>query len=135
QGIEGTVFLTLWIVAAYRIFRGGFTIGWLVPHPYMLAPMMVWAAFRLGIRGVTAAMTGVAIVAVAVVLRGSAGFPLGGGDLAQQLFLVQVFLVLMGVTGLLLASALAEGRAATVEAQEYAERLKALGDNLPNGVM
>lgn len=133
--LEGIVFLTVWIVAAYRIFRGDLSIGWLEPHPYMLAPIIVWAAFRLGIRGVTAAMLGLAMVAIAVVLRAPADFPLGGETLAQRLFLVQVFLAVMGVTALFLASALAEARTATVEARENAERLQAIGDNIPNGVL
>lgn len=135
RALEGVVVLAIWIAAAYRIFRGDVVIGWLAPHPYMLAPIVVWAAFRLGIRGVTAAMTSLALVAVAVVLRAPASFPLGGETLAQRLFLVQVFLAAITVTGLFLASALAEARTATVEAREYAERLKAIGDNIPNGVL
>ena len=133
--LEGALFLTFWIFASTRIFHGDLRIGWLRPHPYMLASLMVWASFRLGIRGVTAAMTSVALVAVTVVLRGTPTFPLGGDNLAEQLFVVQVFLVVMGVTGLLLASARSEGRTATVEAREYAERLQVIGDNIPNGVI
>jgi len=135
QALEGVGFMAFWSWASYRIFRGDLTIGWLMPHPYMLASLMVWAAFRLGIRGVSTAMSTVAAVAISVVLTGTRVFPLGGATLSEQLLLVQVFLVVMGVTGLLLASALAEGRTATDVARENADRLRVLGDNLPNGVI
>jgi PAS domain S-box-containing protein len=133
--IEGIVFLALWTWSAVEIMRGHWQVGWLRPHPYMLACGMVWASFRLGIRGVSAAMTTVAIAAISTVLSGAADLPLGGSNVPEQLFLVQVFLGVIGLTGLLLGSALAERRAAGDVARETIDQLRALGDNLPSGIV
>ncbi|MCC6931277.1 MAG: GAF domain-containing protein [Gemmatimonadaceae bacterium] len=122
--VEGGAFLVFWSWAAFHVFRGDLTLGWIRPHPYMLASLLTWAAFRLGIRGVTAAMTTVAVVAFGVVLEGSEHFPLGDGSLAAHLLMVQVFLVIVGVTGLLLASALAEGQSASDHAQDTTDHLR-----------
>ena len=133
--VEGTLFMAFWTWTADRTFRGEVSIGWLELHPYMLAPFMVWAALRLGVRGATAAMTSVAAVAVHVVLTQPALFPLGGANVSEQLLLVQVYLAAMGLTGLLLASALAERATAARAARESGDRLRVLADNLPNRVI
>lgn len=135
RALEGVGFLALWTWSAIHIMQGHWQLGWLRPHPYMLASLMVWASFRLGIRGVTAAMTTVTVAAISTVLGGGDTVPLGGTNVAEQLFLVQVFLGVIGLTGLLLASALAERRAATDVARETIDQLRALGDNLPGGVV
>ena len=122
--VEGVAFLAFWSWSSFHVFRGDLTIGWIRPHPYMLASLLTWAAFRLGIRGVTAAMATVAVVAIGVVLNGSERFPLGDGSLAAHLFMVQVFLVIIGITGLLLASALAEGQSASDRAQDTTDHLR-----------
>ncbi|MEP7383116.1 MAG: PAS domain-containing protein [Gemmatimonadota bacterium] len=133
--VEGVLFMTCWVWSAAQMFTGDLTIGWLRPHPYMLASFMVWAAFRLGIRGATAAMSSVAVVAIYVVLTRPASFSLGGTNITEQLFLLQVYLAVMGLTGLLLASALAERSEAADAARENGDRLRALADNLPNRVI
>lgn len=135
RAAEGVAFLAVWTWTAYHAFRGEISIGWLELHPYMLATFMVWAAFRLGVRGATAAMLTVAVVAVHVVLTQPALFPLGGSNVSERLLLVQVFLAAMGLTGLLLASALAERAAADRAARESGDRLRILADNLPNRVI
>jgi len=124
RALEGVVFLVIWSWASYHVFHGDVSLGWIRPHPYMLASLMAWPAFRLGIRGVTAAMSVIAVVAISVVLRGSQTFPLGDGPMAEQLFMVQVFLVILGITGLVLASALAEGQTAADASRENADRLR-----------
>ncbi len=133
--VEGALFAVALAWSTDRAFRGALTVGRISAHPYMLAPFMVWAAFRLGVRGTTAAITGVAAIAIHVVLTDPTAFSLGGSNISEQLLLVQVYLVVMGLTGLLLASALAEREAADAAARASGERLRLLADNLPNRVV
>ncbi len=135
QLVEAILFAAALAWSADRAFRGSLTVGQITAHPYMLAPFMVWAAFRLGVRGTTVAMTGVAAIAIHVVLTDPTAFSLGGSNISEQLLLVQVYLAVMGMTGLLLASALAERGAADVAARESGDRLRLLADNLPNRVI
>ncbi len=133
--VEALLFAAALVWSADRAFRGSLTVGQITAHPYMLAPFMVWAAFRLGVRGTTAAMAGVAAIAIHVVLTDPTSFSLGGSNVSEQLLLVQVYLAVMGMTGLLLASALAEREVADAAAREIGNRLRLLADNLPNRVI
>jgi PAS domain S-box-containing protein len=135
RAAEGVVFLALWTWSAVEILHGHWQIGWLRLQPYFLSSGLVWAAFRLGIRGVSTAMTTVAAVAIWTVLSGSADLPWGSATISEQLFMVQVFLGVVGLTGLLLGSALAERRAASEVARETIDQLRALGDHLPAGIV
>jgi len=78
--------------------------------PYLLPVFVIWAALRIGPRSTVTLLAAFSAVAIACTAAGVGTFPLGGKDSPQRLFSVQVFLGLMELTGLLLASSVAQKR-------------------------
>ena len=71
---------------------------------------VIWTAFRYGLRGITMLMGVISVVAISCTAAGIGSFPLGGGDAPLRLLSVQMFLGVVGVTGLLLAVASTQQR-------------------------
>ncbi|WP_309892314.1 MASE1 domain-containing protein [Archangium sp.] len=95
-----------------------------VYHPvnYLAFPFILWAALRFEARGTTAALFTLAVVALGHTLGGNGPFVSSQPGLAvtnHQVLFLQSFLAAVGLSGLLLAAALAERR----HAQEKATRL------------
>jgi signal transduction histidine kinase len=82
-------------------------------HPYMVATALVWVALRFGPRGTTAAIALVAAIAIAGTARGYG--PFAGGPLYENLFFLQTFMAVTGVTFLTLSAATAETARAQAE--------------------
>jgi PAS domain S-box-containing protein len=83
----------------------------MIIRPYMLLGIVIWAAFRFGTRGTTLLMAAVAGISLYLTVTHQTLFPLGGHDPTRQLRMVQAYLVMMGVTGMLLAASYAEQKA------------------------
>jgi signal transduction histidine kinase len=77
-------------------------------EPYMLAPVLVWAALRFGTRGTTAAIVLVSAIAIGYTLAGTG--PFAAGPVHEDLLFVQTFMAVVAVTYLMLAAAIAERR-------------------------
>jgi signal transduction histidine kinase len=75
-------------------------------QPYMLAPVLVWAAVRFGPRGTTAAIALVSALAVGYTMRGTG--PFAAGPVHDDLLFLQTFMALVAITYLVLAAAIAE---------------------------
>ena len=82
-------------------------------YPYLLFPFVVWAALRFGSRGAALMTFTVSVVAVWRTVQGGGPFntETGGGTL----FSVAVYLGVVAVTGLLLASVASHEREAAME--------------------
>lgn len=135
HAVEAGVLLGLTVGTAYAAFRAlPITEGLEVP-PYALIGPIVWGALRFGARGVTLMMLVIALVATPLQLA-AAGAVLGGDTPEVRLLRLQLFLAFMSVTGLLLATALSEQRAAAaaetraVEAMLDSERRLQQGQKL-----
>jgi signal transduction histidine kinase len=76
-------------------------------YAYALFPLLIWAALRFGLRGATAALAGVSLIAVSATVLDRGPFA-SGGQLAQRLLALQAFTAVVAVTVLLLAAAVAE---------------------------
>jgi len=133
--VEPGLFMAAWCAAGWLIFQPVGTFHPLAPNPYMLVGLLAWPALRLGQRSVTLALVLLAILAVTskAVIAG----PLlwGGADAVERLLAVQVCIAFLAATGLLLTASYTETQSAERDFREGHNRLRALGDNLPNGMV
>jgi PAS domain S-box-containing protein len=74
-----------------------------VNYPYLLFPFVIWAALRFGARGASLMTLTVAAVAVVHTVRG--GGPFVSASAMRTLFEVTSYLLVVAVTGLVLAAA------------------------------
>ncbi len=78
--------------------------------PYLLYVLVVWAALSLGPRVTATLLSSLSVIVIGCTAAGIGPFPLGGEDAPQHLLAVQVFLGVLGLTGLALAAAAAQQR-------------------------
>lgn len=126
--LEAAVLLTVLCTTAWMSFQPVNALHPLTFQPYMLIALLAWSGLRFGRRTVTLAI--VLLAAIAVTSKGVTvgSLSLGGGTPAERLLTVQIYLAFIAGMGLLLAAAWAESRAAET-------RIRALGDNLPQGAV
>jgi len=120
--VEAVVSLVALVITCLILFAGlGPTVA-SRPLEYLIFPFVIWAAIRFGQRGttlVTAAASGVAIWGT---INGHGPFGDGGGD--GSLELLQSFMGMLAVTGLLLAAVLSERRTAEEAREQLVEALQ-----------
>jgi PAS domain S-box-containing protein len=134
RALESGVFLVAWCAAGWLIFQPVGTFHPLNPQPYMLVGLLAWPALRLGRRYVSLAVVELGVIMA--VRAGSAGPLLWSGAIpVDRLLAAQVWLGFTAAVGLLLAAACTETQAAERRSRDEHDRLRALGDNLPNGVV
>jgi PAS domain S-box-containing protein len=133
--LESWLFIATWCAAGWLVCRPVATFHPLSAQPYMLLGLLVWPALRLGPRSVTLALALLAILAVTSKAVSAGPLVGGGADPLESLLMAQVGFAFMTATGLLLAASYAEAQAAERSAREEHNRLRALGDNLPNGMV
>jgi signal transduction histidine kinase len=95
-------------------------VFWHYPLVYIVLPCLVWAAFFGGARAVTAVGAAAAFAADWVAITGRAGRLVGSSRSTEQLKVLQLFLGVTFLTGLVLAVEIAERRRSehrTLEAQ------------------
>jgi PAS domain S-box-containing protein len=115
---------------------GGLTIGLCffvffrtVPLAYGLMPLLLWAAFRFGMRGATTTAATIAVLATIGICRG--GNPFGTWTLNQSLLALHSFLDVTIVCALFLAGVLAERQRTDRILQESEIRHRFLFENNP----
>jgi integral membrane sensor domain MASE1 len=121
--VEAVAFAIVWVVISWFVFHAGPNFGEFVPRPYMLLALLAWAALRLGPRGVTVAQLVLAGMALYITITGQGSFPLGGDTVTERLLMVQVFIGLTSVSGLLLATSFSQTRTAEQEAITNADKM------------
>jgi signal transduction histidine kinase len=75
-------------------------------HPYVVFPVLLWAALRYRVRGAAGANFVVSCTSVWATVSGIG--PFSGGTLGENLFQVQTFMALAALTSLLVGAAAAE---------------------------
>src|ERR1017187_10185483 len=133
--LESWLFIIAWCAVGWLAFRPVATFHPLSHQPYVLLGLLAWPALRLGQREVTLAL--VVLAALAVSSEAVSAGPLlwGGADILARLLAVQVWLAFIAAAGLLLTASYAETQSAERRSREGHDRLRALGDNLPNGMV
>ena len=118
SSLEGTEAVSLavgLIVASLLIFARPFDSAAPQPLEYLLFPFVIWAAIRFGVAGAAIANLMASSLAIWGTMHGLGPYAIGSGD--DRLMLLQVFLSIVGGSGLILG--------ATVTDRDASRRRKA----------
>ncbi len=118
---EAVLLLGALVLTSTAVFHGLFYHGELTMHPYLPVVVLIWAAVRFGVHGVTLGMAVVAAFAITGVVEGRG--PFAASNPVTAAFGSQTFLIIAGFSLLLLASSLAELRQARRVAASREESL------------
>ncbi len=105
--IEAILVLSVLVLVGQAIC-GGFDTDW--PKAYLVIPVLLWAALRLGRRGTVAALLVLTVIAVYGTLRGFEVF--AGPTPNLSLLHLQIFLCVVSMMSLLVAGLVSELRLA-----------------------
>lgn len=117
--IEGVALLSLLAMIALAVFAG--LIPWEIktyPLEFVCLPVLLWAAFRFGPREVTVCVAMLSSIAVWGTMRRLG--PFAGNAPTDSVWLLQVYVVVMSVTGVALASIVDERQVAEAKLQAQA---------------
>jgi PAS domain S-box-containing protein len=131
RGVAGTrERVALLLVASAIAAVGAVGVsGTAAPSLYLVFPVVVWAALRTGRMGVSAAVLGAALLAVHNAAAGRGVFD--EPSVMQMAVRLDLFLVVLALTGLLLAGLELERRVAATGLTEAQERHRTLLEQLP----
>ncbi|MBF5041918.1 hypothetical protein FGE12_05905 [Aggregicoccus sp. 17bor-14] len=104
--------------------------AYLMPLPYLVFPFALWAALRFGMLGAASATLLVVGFAVVHTVEGEGPFVLLELGTRQRVWLLQAFLLVLGLCTLTLAASLAERRAAEQRLALHARVGELLGASL-----
>lgn len=77
---------------------------WMTTMPYLLMPVLAWAALRFGVRGVSALAFVITMIGNAATAYGDGPFAQAGGPSGQSITMLQIFLAISVGFSLLLAA-------------------------------
>jgi diguanylate cyclase (GGDEF)-like protein/PAS domain S-box-containing protein len=107
--LEATAWAASLIIAGLIVFGGVLPLGFRnYPLEFLVLPLIVWSAFRLGRRG--AATATVILSAIAIWGTRQDNGPFAGYTDNESLLLLQIFMAFIAMTGLILAAVIAERR-------------------------
>lgn len=133
--LEFAVFILASGVGAWVVFGVNPARFVVVPHPYMLCVLVIWLALRFGPTATISALALVGVLAIGATALGRGNFPLGGSNLTEHLLMVQTFIGVMSIVGLLLATSQTERRASEALLRRHEALLRSVGDNLPDSMI
>ena len=119
--IEAAVLFAALIAVCVVVFHDSTPAGEAAMYVYAPLPLLLWAAVRMGVGGVSACIAIVALLAITGTLRGAGPFVLESPDVS--VLSLHGFLIIMASSFIVLAAALAELRAARAEALRREARL------------
>ncbi|HEV3443420.1 MAG TPA: MASE1 domain-containing protein [Gemmataceae bacterium] len=126
---EAAALLALVALAAALVFGGRLdTTVSHSPLEYVMFPFIIWAALRFGQPGTTAATLVIAGVAVWGTANGLG--PFAGGPVQQSLILLQAFMAVLAVTGLLLSAVVTERQQLYEREADFHEEQRGLQEQL-----
>jgi signal transduction histidine kinase len=105
--VEGGVVFVSLVVAMLAVFSGLFTLESTI-HPlvYIIFPFVIWAALRFGQKGATVVTVAASIIAIWGTVNGLGPFVIERRN--ESLVLLQIFMAVVAMTGLLLGAAISE---------------------------
>ena len=110
DALEAGVLATLLIVFSVVLFQAP------VSYVYTIFPAVMWAALRFGPRGAATAIFVVAAIAIGCTMQGIG--PFTTSTVVNNLFRIQTYIGVLGLTALTLAAVIAERRAAEAALQQ-----------------
>jgi PAS domain S-box-containing protein len=131
--LEFAALMTLVLTAGAVVFS-----GWILPREsyaveYLTIPPVVWAGWRFGLRGASAAALVLSVAAIFGTLHDAGPFAIS--DRNKALVLLQVFMATITVTAIVLASVIAERRAAEIAVNESRARLAGLVESAMDAII
>lgn len=127
QIVEAAVLFPLLVVVGRVVFGGLVPFrGSHYPLEFLCLPLLVWVAFRFGEREAASATFVLAGIAIWGTLKGHGPFAVRIPD--DSLLLLDLFIGMLGLTGLALA-------AATMERNRAAERFARVVESAPNAIV
>lgn len=107
--------LGLWLIAQALFGTPYWTLGAFVPLPYLVFPLLGWAAWRFGPPGAASALFLLAVIAVWHTVQSRGPFAAAELPAATQMLSMQLFLMLTSLSTLVMAALVAERRQAAAE--------------------
>jgi diguanylate cyclase (GGDEF)-like protein/PAS domain S-box-containing protein len=127
QIVEAAVLFVLLVVAGQFVFGGFFTFrAGNYPLEFLAIPLLIWAAFRFGGRGAASANFILSAITIRGTLHGLGPFAIGSRN--ESVLLLDLFIAIVAVMGLVLA-------AATTERNRAAERFGRVVESAPNAIV
>ncbi|PSN16831.1 hypothetical protein C7293_01020 [filamentous cyanobacterium CCT1] len=123
---ESMLILSLMLVVSHIAFMQGY------PVAYILVPLIIWAAFRLGEVGATLLTVGAAAIAIVGTIQGHSAFTYG--SLNSSLILLQSFIAFISITTLMLSAVLNENDRAKADLKSANAMLTQFLNALPIGI-
>lgn len=98
------------------------------PYPleYVLFPIVIWAALRLGPPGAVLGTAIVTVIAIAGIIQGQGPFLASTDDANQAVLSLQAYICVLAFTALILASVVAEREQARADLQDEKEKSEQL---------
>lgn len=121
QYLEGAALATLLGAVSFVVFHQPHSPGNAAIYVYAPLPLLVWAAVRMGVAGVTLCISALALISITGTLRGLGPFALA--ESSDAVLSLQIFLIITALSLMLLAAALAELRDARAAALRRKESL------------
>lgn len=100
--------------------------------PYLLVPFVVWAAFWFGKRGVTVSTLLISGMAIWGTSQGHG--PFFKDDLSRSFLMLEPFIAILSITGLLYSAALSERKGASDESKKIQQDLVEFIETAPVGL-
>jgi diguanylate cyclase (GGDEF)-like protein/PAS domain S-box-containing protein len=129
QVAEAGILLVLLAAVSHSVFGGWFTQTEATNYPlaYVVFPFVIWAALRFGPRGAATATLVVSGITVTGTVR--AFGPFLGRTPTESLVLLQTFMSVVAVTGLVLAAIITQRRRVEEALRQSEERYRELFEN------
>lgn len=108
--LETTTLILLFAVVPFVVFRN-WSGTWDPVLPQLLTPLLIWVALRYGIREAAWAVLWTALVANWATASGYGPFAIAGNPTGHAITLLQLFLAIISVTGLIVAALVHDLRA------------------------
>lgn len=121
---EAVIIAAVMLVVSVYGYLERAIVGVIDARPYMLMVPALWATLRFGQLGALFATLEAGAVGV-VILATSADVGFGGANLQQSLMVLQVFIIVLAVTALVLATALREQQLTAIQNARIVEQLQA----------
>jgi PAS domain S-box-containing protein len=116
RGIEVGILLILFYITSQVVFGGWLQYGH-YPLVYLLAPCLIWAAYRFGHPGTVIAILMVSSVAIWGTMAGRGPFTLG--PLTESFALLQSYLLVLTIMTLILSAAATEAENAQTQSARF----------------
>ena len=124
--MEAAAIAATLVLLTHLLFRGPFN------YVYAIFPVVCWAALRFGPRGAATATFLVSVMAISYTVLGLG--PFAGAPRTEELYLLQTYIALLAVTGLLLAAATAERKSVEAALENSEDRFREVAARAPIGI-